>query len=372
MQRLRLPAISVVLCLAVAFITGCPSEPPTPTPVGPTAQFTASPTAGDAPLAVQFTDASSPGSAAITSWAWDFGDGAAITSWAWDFGDGATSAEQNPSHTYSSQGAYTVSLTVTTSVGSDTETKTDYIGVTASSGGGSDETVMLPGDVPLEMVWIPAGTFMMGSPDDEQDRSGGEGPQHQVTLTQGFYMGIYEVTQAQWEAVMGNNPSVYSGANRPVEDVSWDDAQAFIAELNTLTGLTFRLPTEAEWEYACRAGTTTRFYWGDDPSYNEIDDYAWYRDNTDATHDVGLKLPNAWGLYDMSGNVWEWCADWKGFYPSGSVTDPTGPSSGSERVYRGGSWDYDPQYCRSASRLNDPPDFSINALGFRVVLSPGQ
>ncbi|MBC7324568.1 MAG: formylglycine-generating enzyme family protein, partial [Moorella sp. (in: Bacteria)] len=132
------------------------------------------------------------------------------------------------------------------------------------------------------MVLIPAGTFMMGSPNNEQDRSSNEGPQHQVTLTKPFYLGKYEVTQAQWKAVMGSNPSYFRGNNLPVEQVSWNDCQTFIQRLNQLGQGTFRLPTEAEWEYACRAGTTTRFYWGDDPNYSQIGQYAWYDRNSNS------------------------------------------------------------------------------------------
>ena len=241
-----------------------------------------------------------------------------------------------------------------------------------------EQTVTLPGRVRLILVRIPAGTFTMGSPDSEQGRSSREGPQHSVTLTQDFWLGKYPVTQAQWQAVMGNNPSYFKGAQNPVEQVSWDDAQAFITALNahireTDQGpATFRLPSEAEWEYACRAGTTTRFYWGDDPNASQIDAYAWYIGNggNATTHPVGQKHPNAWGLYDMSGNVWEWCQDWYGKYSSGAVTDPTGPHSGSFRVLRGGSWDYDPEYCRSADRFNLTPDIRNYYYGFRVVRTP--
>ncbi len=180
-------------------------------------------------------------------------------------------------------------------------------------GSGHEETIMLPGDVPLVMVWIPAGTFMMGRYSGEQDSDSTEDPQHHVTLSQGFWMGKYELTKAQWTAVMGTEP--WSGHDNVLDDpaspavyVSWDDAQAFITALNSYTGRTFRLPTEAEWEYACRAGTTTRFYWGDDPSYPMGDDYCWWTYNAwdvgeEYAHGVGQKLPNAFDLYDMSGNV---------------------------------------------------------------------
>ncbi|MBP7429727.1 MAG: formylglycine-generating enzyme family protein [Candidatus Hydrogenedentes bacterium] len=234
--------------------------------------------------------------------------------------------------------------------------------------GATEETIMLPGNVPLEMVWIPAGTFLMGRwYPDEQDSVSDEAPQHQVTLSQGFWMGKYEVTQTQWEAVMGSNPAYFSGANRPVEWVSWNEVQSFITALNSLTGETFRLPTEAEWEYACRGGRKTRFYWGDDPTYTQIGNYAWYGSNSGGrTHDVGTKLPNGFDLYDMSGNVWEWCQDWYDAYSSGSVTDPTGPASGPHRVGRGGGWSSDGAYCRSAYRSSFDPSGTGDYIGFRL------
>jgi len=227
----------------------------------------------------------------------------------------------------------------------------------------------------IQFVWIPAGTFMMGRYAGEQDSNSDEDPQHQVTLTQGFWMGKYEVTQAQWQAVMGSNPSYFTGdMSRPVESISWDDItqpNGFLDKLNQANpGLTFRLPTEAEWEYACRAGTTTRFYWGDDPSYSQIGTYAWYYDNSgDTTHPVGQKTPNAWGLYDMSGNVWEWCQDWYGSYAAGAVSDPQGPSTGTFRVLRGGCWNYVVRFCRSAPRLSYSPDSRSFVSGVRLCVS---
>ncbi len=197
--------------------------------------------------------------------------------------------------------------------------------------------------IALEMTLIPAGTFIMGSPT--------YGPQHQVTLTQNFYLGKYEVTQAQWQAVMGSNPSGFSGnPNNPVETVSWDDSQVFITNLNQLGLGTFRLPTEAEWEYACRAGTTDIHYWGYSDAEDIIKQYCWYQNNARSpnwtlphaeehgTQPVGLKLPNPWGLFDMSGNVFEWCQNWYESYTSSNQTDPQGSSSGSNRVARGGCW----------------------------------
>jgi formylglycine-generating enzyme required for sulfatase activity len=211
----------------------------------------------------------------------------------------------------------------------------------------------------------------MGSPDSEAGRFTNE-TQHQVTISQGFWLGKYEVTQAQWVAGMGSNPSDFPGNLRPVDKVSWDDVQDYLAALNAKKGTTggpYWLPTEAEWEYACRAGTTTRFYWGEDPTESAITNYAWYEDNANSEpHNAGTKLPNGWGLYDMSGNVYEWCQDWyEEDYPAGPVTDPEGPATGTDRVLRGGAWDTDLGGCRSAFRLYSSPDGSGNSIGFRLL-----
>jgi len=216
----------------------------------------------------------------------------------------------------------------------------------------------------MEFKLIPAGTFIMGEGDQA----------HEVTLTKPFKIGVHEVTQAQYEQVMGVNPSHFKGANNPVEKVSWDDAVEFCRKLSELpaekeAGNVYRLPTEAEWEYACRAGTTTKYSFGDDDS--ELVDYAWHSENSDKEpHPVGSKLPNAWGLHDMHGNVWEWCQDWYVDYPSGSVTDPSGATSGSARVFRGGSWGYTAEGCRPANRHRVIPSHRGDGLGFRVSLSP--
>ena len=212
---------------------------------------------------------------------------------------------------------------------------------------------------------------MMGSPSTEKDRASDE-QQHQVTLTQDFYIGKYEVTQAQWQYVMGSNPSYFKGKpNNPVEQVSWNDCQEFITKLNQMGQGTFRLPTEAEWEYACRAGTTERFYWGDDPNYTQIKEYAWYWDNSnDGTKEVGTKLPNQWGLFDMSGNVWEWCQDWYGNYPTTPVIDPTGTNSGEYRVLRGGGWNDGARGCRSTIRDDYIPGYRYYVIGVRVSRTP--
>ncbi len=224
------------------------------------------------------------------------------------------------------------------------------------------------------MVTIPGGSFKMGCSDGDSDCDEDELPQHEVTISS-FKISAYEVTQGQWEAVMGENPSSCDdcGDDCPVEDVSWDDVQDFIKELNSLTGMQYRLPTEAEWEYAARAGTTTKYYCGDDESC--LDTIAWYAVNSDGTtHRVGQKTPNAWGLYDMSGNVWEWVSDWYDFdyYEISTSTDPQGPASGDYRVLRGGGWESSyggPEYCRSSFRFNFTPPSDYSFLGFRLALS---
>jgi len=261
---------------------------------------------------------------------------------------------------------------------------------------------------PNMTVLLPAGTFQMGSPSGESGRSSDE-TLHQVTLTRDFLMQSTEVTQAQWQALMGNNPSSFTGdTNRPVDQVSWYDAVAYANALSVADGLPeaynlsncngtpgtgnyscryvtlmaytpyattgWRLPTEAEWEYAYRAGTTTAWYNGDDES--KVGDIAWFEDNSlvlraedrHMTHPVARKQPNAWGLYDMAGNVWEWCWDWYGVYP-GTVTDPVGPTEGSYRVGRGGSWNSDASNARAARRGDGDPDGRSNGIGFRLARS---
>ncbi len=228
-------------------------------------------------------------------------------------------------------------------------------------------TLDLGKGVTMKLVRIPAGEFMMGSPASEQGRDNDEA-QHKVKLTKVFYMGITEVTQQQYEAVMGTNPSKFKGASNPVEQVSWDDAQVFCEKLTSLAGYTVRLPTEAEWEYACRAGSTIRFSFGD--SYSLLGGYAWYSSNSgERSHAVATRKVNVWGLHDMHGNVWEWCSDW--YAESYAFTDnvnPQGPDSGSSRVLRGGSWFNSAQNCRCANRLRITPDYRNNGNGFRVVL----
>lgn len=217
-----------------------------------------------------------------------------------------------------------------------------------------ERNVITVNGIEFAFRWCPAGTFRMGSPTSEDGRGNSE-TQHQVTLTKGFWMMETEVTQKQWQAIMGYNPSSFIGDDLPVEQVSWNECQEFCEK----TGLT--LPTEAQWEYACRAGTTGAFA-------GNLDEMAWYDSNSGGkTHSVGTKKANAWGLYDMHGNVCEWCQDWYGDYPGGSVTDPTEPSTDSSRVIRGGSWINLAWDCRSAFRFSNYPEIRFYNLGFRCV-----
>ena len=220
----------------------------------------------------------------------------------------------------------------------------------------------------MEFVLIPAGEFDMGSPSGETDRYGDEGPVHKVKISDAFYLGKYEVTQKQWREIMGDNPSNYDGDNRPVEYVSWNDAQDFIKKLNTKESTDkYRLPSEAEWEYAARAGSTTRYSFGDIES--RLGEYGWYEGNSgDKTHLVGQKKPNPWGLYDMHGNVWEWTQDlYNGDYKVAPADGSAWESGGSSRIFRGGSWLYYARDCRSANRNYYIPDFRNYDLGFRLL-----
>lgn len=241
---------------------------------------------------------------------------------------------------------------------------------------------------PGSMAFIPPGSFRMGSPTNEAGRYDWEGPQTEVTISRGFYMARREVTQGEYQAVTGTNPSWFQPPNatldlsRPVEQVSWAEATNYCglitqrdrASGRISTNTVYRLPTEAEWEYACRAWTSARFSYGDDPGYASLANYAWYSGNGGATtHPVGQKLPNPWGLYDMHGNVWEWCQGWGDYYyPGGIALDPQGPVTGSTRAKRGGGWGSLALDCRSAVRGNSAPADKGNATGFRVVLAPGQ
>jgi len=255
---------------------------------------------------------------------------------------------------------------------------------------------------PTNMIFIPPGTFRMGSPTNEEGRLDWEGPETAVTISRGFWMGKHEVTQGEYLAVIGSNPSFFNGLregwpytgtntdfgtvpNRPVEQVNWHDATNYCATLTQQEraagrigrNCVYALPTEAEWEYACRAWTSTRFSYGDHPGYSNVVDYAWYSDNSGesshTTHPVEQKLANRWGLYDMHGNVEEWCQDWLGYYAGGLAVDPQEPPMGSDgRVIRGGSSISGPPGCRSASRNHFYPGYGWSLIGFRVVLAAGQ
>jgi formylglycine-generating enzyme required for sulfatase activity len=225
----------------------------------------------------------------------------------------------------------------------------------------------------MKFAWIPPGDFMMGSPKKEKERGLNE-THHKVTLTKGFYMGVYTVTQEEWQAVMGKNQSFFKGEkNLPVDTVSWDDCQAFIKKLRDKDKKAYRLPTEAEWEYACRAGTKTPFHFGetistDQANYNGNFTYGDGKKgvNRKKTTPVGSFPANAWGLHDMHGNLWQWCQDWDGEYPQKDVVDPQGADNGKFPVLRGGSWFNGPRDCRSASRLSFDPGYRGQAYGLRV------
>ena len=271
----------------------------------------------------------------------------------------------------------------TVAIGANQETST--IGKYKPARSARSLTITLPGDVPLDFVRIPAGSFMMGQYTNEQGSSLDENPQHTVTLANGFWLGKCELTKAQWQAVMNTTPwsgqsYVITDPNSPAVYVSWNNAQSFITALNTHitnTGqgaATVRLPSEAQWEYACRAGATTRFYWGDDASYTAIDNYAWwygnaYNVNERYAHIVGLKTANLFGLYDMSGNVWEWCEDWWHSSYTGAPTNGSALVSptGSARVGRGGGWSHGGDFCRSANRHDLDPSRTYDNFGFRVA-----
>ena len=254
-------------------------------------------------------------------------------------------------------------------VASSSSNTLGYSSASSSMSSGSN-TISIPvkNGISIDMVKVEAGTFMMGATSEMKDPYDNEKPVHQVTLTNDYYMGMYEVPQALWEAVMGSNPSEYKGDNLPVEMVSWNDCQEFISKLNSLTGRKFRLPTEAEWEYAAHGGKKSRGYQYSGNS--NISDVAWYDGNSGSKpHPVGTKQANELGIYDMSGNVYEWCSDWYGSYSSSSQTNPTGADSGSGRVVRGGSW-YDFAWgCRLSYRGSITPFYRGNDLGLRLALS---
>ncbi|MDQ1255554.1 MAG: hypothetical protein QG656_146 [Candidatus Hydrogenedentes bacterium] len=356
----------ILIVLATVTIVGCPK----PNPDAPKAAFSGDPLSGPAPLSVQFTDAST---APVGT----------VDRWFWNFGDGATVEEQNPVHVYTGPGVYSVSLTVGSSGGTDAARKSDYITVTApAEGEGEGEGEPVAGEVRkfanIAFVWIPAGNFVMGSelsPEQIALTYGGlyrdyqkELPQHKVTFAEGFWMSQYEVTQAEWKVLGGKDYSGFKGDNRPVENMSWVDCHDVIDTLNAKGVGVFRLPSEAEWEYACRAGTTTVFTFGNAAA--DLVDYAWYYQNSDKkSHDVGLKKPNPWKLYDMYGNVAEWCEDRSHANYIGAPTDGSiwNQAGGAYRMARGGSWYFDVNLARSATRLNYLPDNSYTDVGLRLV-----
>ena len=246
------------------------------------------------------------------------------------------------------------------------------------------KTIILPGGAEMEMIYCPPGEFMMGSPATERGRDDDE-TQHCVRLTKGFWLGKHPVTQQQWQSVMGTNPSKFKGNDLPVETVSWNDCQEFITRI----GCGARLPTEAEWEYACRAGTIGKFggsgilkelgwYFGNSCRYESVwyEEYSFFGKKLKETRvkrrqpqPVGKKEPNVWGLYDMHGNIWEWCMDWYGDYTACNAVDPKGEVLGDHRVLRGGCWNYKADYCRSSCRNHDAPDRRSHYYGFRLCCS---
>jgi len=274
----------------------------------------------------------------------------------------------NGSHD-SPQGSQPITVTTSSENTAESTSKTTIKANTAQTSS-SQNSDNYTNSIGMEFLKIPTGEFMMGSPSDEKRRLEREGPVHKFTIEKPFYLGTFEVTQEQWREVMDDNPSSFKGDNLPVDSVTWNEAQEFIRKLNQKEGTDkYRLPSEAEWEYACRAGTTTRYSFGDDESI--LSDYAWNNKNSRSKpHPVGQKKPNPWGLYDMHGNVWEWCQD--KFHSSyiGAPSDGSAWESGggSSRVLRGGCWYYlGTGYLRSAFRDWDNPDYRIFNLGFRVL-----
>lgn len=231
----------------------------------------------------------------------------------------------------------------------------------------ANKVTLMTNSIGMTLARIPAGEFLMGSSSYSRETA-----VHSVTLGADYWIGQHEVTQDEYRHVMGTSPAGFQGGARPVERVSWEDASEFCRRLGAQEQKTYRLPTEAEWEYACRAGSRAAFCYGDDDT--RLGEFAWYDASAGAkTHPVGSRKPNAWGIYDMHGNVWEWCQDWYGddFYSTGPSTDPKGPSTGEYRVLRGGCWYNRPVFCRSARRDFNRPDYRDDGIGFRVVLQVG-
>ena len=280
----------------------------------------------------------------------------------------STNQISQTTHPQQSQTQRPVSQTQPVSSMASSSTTSTSSNIIDSSTSGSVITIPVKDGVNIEMVKVEAGSFNMGATPEMQNPDEDEKPVHRVTLTNNYYIGKYEVTQALWKIVMGSNPSNSKGDNLPVENVSWNNCQKFISKLNKLTGKSFCLPTEAEWEFAARGGKKSRGY--QYSGSNTLGDVAWYEGNSGSkTHAVGTKQPNELGAFDMTGNVWEWCQDWHGRYSSSPQTNPTGAVSGSCRVYRGGSLCYPAGYCRCSCRFDGTPDFRNGDLGLRLVLS---
>ena len=261
----------------------------------------------------------------------------------------------------------TLERTATITVESETITRTLFVTQSGATHQTSQDRIFAVSGVQFKMIAVEGGTFTMGATSEQGvDADGNEKPSHQVTLSN-YYLGETEVTQELWQAVMGSNPSCFIGGLRPVEQVSWDDCQEFITKLNILTGRSFRLPTEAEWEFAARGGIMNRGY--KYAGSNFISDVGWYKDNSgEATHEVATKTANAIGLYDMSGNVWEWCQDWYGSYSSSNQSDPKGIEGGVGRVNRGGCWNNSSKSCRVSCRDDDMPSRRYSGIGMRLAL----
>ena len=280
----------------------------------------------------------------------------------------STNQISQTTHPQQSQTQRPVSQTPPVSSTASLSTSSTSLNAVGSSTSGSVITIPVKNDINIEMVKVEAGSFNMGATPEMENPDDREKPVHRVTLTNNYYIGKYEVTQALWKIVMGSNPSNFKGDNLPVEKVSWNDCQKFISKLNKLTGKSFRLPTEAEWEFAARGGNKSRGY--QYSGSNVIDDVAWFDDNSSSkTHIVGEKQPNELGIYDMTGNVWEWCQDWYDSYSGSPQTNPTGVVSGSYRVRRGGSWFDSTWRCRSSYRRFITSANRSSNFGLRLVLS---
>ena len=280
----------------------------------------------------------------------------------------STNQISQTTHPQQSQTQRPVSQTQPVSSMASSSTTSTSSNIIDSSTSGSVITIPVKDGVNIEMVKVEAGSFDMGATPEMQNPDEDEKPVHRVTLTNNYYIGKYEVTQALWKIVMGSNPSNSKGDNLPVENVSWNNCQKFISKLNKLTGKSFRLPTEAEWEFAARGGKKSRGY--QYSGSNALGDVAWYEGNSGSkTHAVGTKQPNKLGIYDMTGNVYEWCQDWYGSYSSSPQTNPIGAVSGSCRVYRGGCWVSSARNCRTSYRGRRTPGFRYGFLGLRLVLS---